>query len=135
MNRAIAFRIWDTQQSKWYTPVYRAYSGELHDLVINLDGSLSMRTQDGFIHESIFPDRYEVFRWTGLRDMNGAHIYEGDILQHHDHGYPVFGLCEWVERSAEFTPGIGLMSEHAEWLEVVGNIKETPELLKEQPHG
>jgi len=51
-------------------------------------------------------DKYEIMQFTGLKDSKGKEIYEGDIVS-------------W---KAE-----GAIGE----LEIIGNIYENPELLKE----
>ena len=79
------------------------------------------------------PKNYHAMQYTGLKDKNGVEIYEGDIVQHHDHLEAVYGIVSWDEEEAAFTPGVGLMSENKSWLEVIGNIYENPELLEAEP--
>lgn len=76
-----------------------------------------------------------VGQYTGLKDKNGNEIYEGDIVtglfNHTDIiGHIVYGsdATFFIERKGLY--GIGLNNAE-DWLEVVGNIYENPELLKE----
>jgi uncharacterized phage protein (TIGR01671 family) len=76
-----------------------------------------------------------VGQYTGLKDKNGKEIYEGDIVtglfNHTDIiGHIVYGsdATFFIERKGLY--GIGLNNAE-DWLEVVGNIYENPELLKE----
>ena len=72
----------------------------------------------------------DISEWTGLKDRNDNEIYEWDID-------PIFGVCLWIEDDC----GFGwkcleygeiheidyLTSEY----EVIGNVYENPELIKE----
>ena len=66
-------------------------------------------------------------QFTGLRDINGVEIYEGDILKECDHyiWQVSWGLYGWMpfeyNGGGEPDPGD---------CEVIGNIHENPELLK-----
>lgn len=80
-----------------------------------------------------------VSQFTGLTDENGKKIFEGDIVEIdvHDHlgwnvikGKVIFLEGAWlVTDSGSFA--IPLWSEINE-IEVIGNIHENPELLKEE---
>ena len=102
-------------------------------------------------------DRYGMFRvaankfgsvveqYTGLKDKNGKEIYEGDILG----GIWESGFVSWCEECKQFqyhSADIGCMacSGDVHWceiseddgkLDVIGNIHENPELLKEEECG
>ena len=85
----------------------------------------------------IYPD--DVFmQFTGLRDKNGVEIYEGDMLKiEMDWGY---GLAEIIIK-VYFENGsfrAKALNSHEDifllelpYLEVIGNIYENPELLRE----
>ena len=87
---------------------------------------------------------------TGLKDKNGAVIFEGDIIQHKNYGQHV-GVAEWVDdrylaktyaddnfnnfqKSNALTDGerywYYVASEHFDEAEIIGNIHDNPELLK-----
>ena len=145
MKREIKFRAWDKTYNCWYKPTHRAYEGKLWELMVGLSGDLSaycMRLgKTELVHESIFPDRYELMQFTGLKDKNGGEIYEGDIVrfeaweQFHDIMRINISVVEYKEYG--FTPFIwqtvvedGWYNYEIENPEVIGNIYENPELLK-----
>ena len=78
----------------------------------------------------------ELMEWTGLYDKNGEDIYEGDII------FESFGekyykvIFENVSFKAEFNGdfdeySFDLIDVVAQGCEIVGNIYENPELIKE----
>lgn len=78
----------------------------------------------------------ELMEYTGLKDKNNKEIYEGDILSDGNNEKPYKVIFENGSFRAEFE---GYFEEHsfdlidvvAQGCEVVGNIYENPELIKE----
>ena len=100
-----------------------------------------------------FPELYptnELMQYTGLKDKNGQEIYEGDILNSKNNGsdgcdvwdYQDFVnlIVMWDNKICCFT-GLpdtynGNKSVHnIKRIEIIGNIHENHELLKENPWG
>lgn len=81
-------------------------------------------------------DRETLGQFTGLKDKNGKHIFEGDILSN-DFGAPKMtvefsrgAFClEGLQPIIGHLNGVGWF-DHTKMLEVIGNIYENPELLK-----
>ena len=124
--REIKFRAWDTYKKIWIE--YKIHEG----IVFFLDKSTG-------VWVGKYDKRYKEFdlmQYTGLKDMKGKEIYEGDIL------FESFGekyykvVFENGSFRAEFE---GDFEEHsfdlidvvAQGCEVVGNIYENPELIED----
>jgi hypothetical protein len=78
-----------------------------------------------------WPFSYVLMQYTGLKDKNGKEIYEGDILK------TLTGICEVVWN--EYKWGVNYHKAFADWsfegeCEIIGNVYENPELLKEVKH-
>lgn len=82
-------------------------------------------------------ENYEIMQYTGLKDKNGKEIYEGDVVK-------VFTNKEWrigiiIYEHSGFTIDVtnnkeleyGRTSIIENLTEVIGNIYDNPELLKE----
>ena len=91
-------------------------------------------------------DIIETMQCTGLQDKNGKLIYEGDIVQFYDDGilktmkiiwdndeldFKAIGLKKSVECYGQDFSYLGCI-EREDNLEVIGNIYENLELLKER---
>jgi uncharacterized phage protein (TIGR01671 family) len=92
-------------------------------------------TKDSLEQELPFAicDDIKFMQYTGLKDMNGKEIYEGDILKTKDL-YQRYFVVEYSTRGFElYDNKNGVVHDpHNTWedYEVIGNIYENPELLK-----
>lgn len=130
--RELKFRVWDTIAKEWATSLKLKPNGHLEDL--NYDS-------EGFYRFEPDPDQYVIELCTGLKDKNGKEIYDGDII--HEKWYDseayrgkdrigkVEYFCDgyfcWFR--GEFT-ALGMFPP--KHLEVVGNIHENSELLRDR---
>ncbi|BBA83282.1 uncharacterized protein SN35N_2903 [Lactiplantibacillus plantarum] len=138
----IKFRAWDKENNKYFEPTYQAYMGRLEDLVIGLSGRLQKRTCRGVVDESVFPGRYVVEQFTGLKDVNGKEIYIGDIIKFFGANKKFkskneFGII--IYKAARYGAGFNSIIQNKEHGYgginiaqdiVVGNMHENPELLE-----
>lgn len=73
------------------------------------------------------PDKYVVEQYTGLKDVNGNKIFEGDIVRNEHEKTYVVNLKKGSFLVGDFYfESIGAGSE----LEIIGNIHNNPELLE-----
>lgn len=93
-----------------------------------------------------FLDEFAVVRSTELFDRNGKEIYEGDILKSYANEKPCNYIVKWGETKGDYCGFIlnpvfidpprftYIVHNFKMWMadgfEVIGNIFETPELLK-----
>lgn len=125
--REIKFR------GRWYKPghgwqwVYGYLTGEDH-----------IHNDEGFWGSV---KKGSVGQYTGLKDMNGVEIYEGDICDCKE--FECCGKAQWSEDQASFFFLVLLedgsfeeerFSDYVDKLEVIGNIHENPELLEVTNH-
>lgn len=129
------FKAWDKKRKKWL-------GANLHMSVT--DGALWW--QFGYECEILSAEErknIELFEYLDQEDINGIEICEGDILQD-DYGRIL--LVEWYEHGFSFKSitktnfvrarDINQWFENTEpFPEIVGNIYDNPELLKEARRG
>ncbi len=96
-----------------------------------------------------FNPNWIVMQFTGLTDKNGTEIYEGDIIRYYEHaGYLIsdftavvgfengaFGYKKtdgFIDILESFCSHDCLEDDFLSYVEVIGNIHENPELLKQK---
>lgn len=119
--RAIKFRLWDTANKRMVAQPFVLFPDHRGFFWRVAPNTQPMRSDlDGVLMQYI-----------GLQDRHGTDIYEGDILQNKE--IAVCGAVTWVSNGPGFTiidPNeTGAFVIHDQW-EIIGNIYETPELLK-----
>ncbi len=143
MNRVIKFRAWDKQYKIMSPVTLIMFDTNEIDYASNNNEPKSM-------------DHLEIMQFTGLHDKNGVEIYEGDLIKiHAGHENNKRIVFEVVYDTAAFqlepkkinviagkTPFVNYACQLAEniedfydreqlpeYLEVIGNIYQNPELL------
>lgn len=122
MNRPIKFRAWDTSWKRWGNDFLLAQTGDFLK-VIGEDEDRNM-TVDFISNED--KKRYIFAFSTGLLDKNDKEIYGGDVLS--DRQSPPRAV-KWDDRGAGF---IGFNSMVAKFDEIIGNIYENPNFIRDE---
>lgn len=143
----LKFRVWDKENSKWYKAIYKAYKDCVEFMVVTMDGDLLMIKNGEIIHQSIFPNRFELVQSTGLFDKNGIEIFNGDIVKNFLDEPAIVKFGEYMAGGTDFyaESAYGFyvqrllkgqeIEDDTETLgnhEVIGNRFTNPELLNNQ---
>lgn len=126
MSGKIKFRAWDKENQEWADGHFWMKKVHVDYLLISKPSVMEM-----------FHENYELMQFTGLLDANGKEIYEGDIVDFIDLPAGEEALCTgqviFEEFGWHFTNSItesSLSCYESQYLCVVGNIYENPELLE-----
>jgi uncharacterized phage protein (TIGR01671 family) len=112
--REIKFRAWDKDTNKLF----------VCDDIYFVKPRFRVKEKEELNNIFSVNDNFVFMQYTGLKDVNGKEIYEGDIVIE---GYKgKYGTYE-VKWNVK---GFNLGSEDGDEYEVIGNIYENPELLE-----
>ncbi len=129
MATMIKFRAWDKGNELYLYDVQEAYD-TLSGLVKYENGDNADYYEECF-GSFLNNKRYVVEQFTGLKDVNGKEIYEGDILENRKYRSIVkFARGKFLADVVGIISRFDLIGEiHGS--KVIGNVHENPELLEE----
>lgn len=121
--RDIKFRVWDNERNAM-----------LNSKSVDIDffeGKIEI-TSDTIRYDEVYTDEikdFELMQYVGCEDKNNKEIYEGDIVKTKEHiGQIIYSKgMFFIDVKGDFYLPIYNVSE---FMEVIGNIYENPELLE-----
>lgn len=130
------FRAWDEQKKVMHYDFQFIRSGiEGNDWIVFTSDKHDLKHEPHPFQDAYFAQQLKIMEFTGLKDRQGKEIYEGDFLKD-DLGC---GEVKWIPEHCAFmikTDKMYLRLEAGNGVsltgtEVVGNVYENPELIKE----
>lgn len=124
MNDRLKFRVWDIEEKTYKSSDYHFFLCDDGDV---LDTHFDVRNNDVVVEQC-----------TELKDKNGKLIYEGDIVHYIKHTNLGLGGDRYAEVFWwDNVQGFAIETSYGDYyglddfeIEVVGNIHENPDLLK-----
>ncbi len=120
----IKFRAWNQIDSEYINEINAVMSLDGSHIWWDINDSGEMKYEDD-------PGNYKLEQFTGLKDVNGKDIYEGDIVEVTSQYWGMLGNRYEVKfEQGAFYVKYGLLSEISPSISVIGNVHEKPELLE-----
>ena len=119
--RDIKFRVWDNERNV----MFNSKSVDIDFF----EGKIEI-TSDTIRYDEVYTDEikdFELMQYVGCKDKNNKEIYEGDIVKTKEHiGQIIYSKgMFFIDVKGDFYLPIYNVSE---FMEVIGNIYENPEL-------
>ena len=139
--REIIFRGKRTYNGEWTEGFYISHLDACHYIIPFRTGGYEAMDNSFYVHKWFEVDPSTVGQYTGLKDKNGKRIFEGDILgSRYDNLYPddvAIEVVKWFRNGWYIQQENNLPDALCEYgvlpySEVIGNIHDNPELLKEE---
>ena len=120
--RDIKFRVWDNERNA----MFNSKSVDIDFF----EGKIEI-TSDTIRYDEVYTDEikdFELMQYVGCKDKNNKEIYEGDIVKTKEHiGQIIYSKgMFFIDVKGDFYLPIYNVSE---FIEVIGNIYENPDLL------
>ena len=113
-------------------PIGDSVKAEDEQHVIMQDGFSDWNMPRNTVFFNIDPEN--VCQYTGLKDKNGKRIWENDIVSGYFNHKKITGFIKYGSNAVYYIEREGSYGIHLDnsedWLEVIGNIFDNPELLK-----
>lgn len=135
MNRTIKFRGKNLYNNEWiFGDLIQYESGEMA-IFSNKLSQYGCEATEMFNRSKVIPET--VGQFTGLLDKNGKEIYEGDIIKGFDITIEVWysedRACFMAEMKEPQNDMVDILGGYdTARMEIIGNIYDNPELIKEE---
>lgn len=132
--REIKFRAWDKEDNLMYKDV--GIIGNRLILEYEFDEDWEEMDQTCYVDiDETNEEYFKIMQYTGIKDINGKEMYEGDIVQ--DVTVGIKGVINWSDAKLMYLFEnkifrTELCRLYGPELEIIGNIYENPELLKDK---
>ena len=124
----IKFRAWDKENEIYLYNVQDAY--DMLSGFVKYDDGENASYDECCFGDFLDNKRYDVEQFTGLTDVNGKKIYEGDILENRKYRSIVkFAGGKFLADVVGTISRFDLVGE-THGSKVIGNVHENPELLE-----
>lgn len=140
MNREIKFRVWDkTSESMLYQDDFERVELDTKNKMVALIAE-EESNKPHYVLDYEDGIEAEIMQYTGLKDVNGKEVYEGDIVSFYNDEEYMFKSTNAlvIYESAAFIleheklgkEYLGEVDIEGMCVKVIGNIYENPELLE-----